>query len=255
MSMEQGVLSGRVALVTGAGSGIGRAAAQLFAEQGAAVVAADVNETGEETVARITAAGGRATFVQGDVSVEADVEAMVQAAESVYGALDAAFNNAGIGGTHTAFEELDSESWERMMAVNVRGVWLCTKHELAVMVPRERGTIVNTSSAAGLVGTPKTASYTTAKHAVIGLTRTAAVEHARHGIRVNAIAPGMTRTAMVEDLFKDSGADMNAFAAAVPLGRFAEPREIAEAALWLTSSASSFVTGHVLAVDGGYTVQ
>ena len=255
MTAGPGALSRRVALVTGAGSGIGRAAAELFAEQGAAIVAADVNETGEETVATITAAGGRATFVRGDVSVESDVEAMVQAAESVYGGLDAAFNNAGIGGTHTAFEELDSDSWERMMAVNVRGVWLCTKHELAVMVPRERGTIVNTSSAAGLVGTPKTAPYTTAKHAVIGLTRTAAVEHARHGIRVNAIAPGMTRTAMIDDILEQSGADIDALSAAVPLGRFAEPREIAEAALWLTSSASSFVTGHVLAVDGGYTVQ
>ena len=197
---SQGVLAGRVALVTGAASGIGRAAAELFAAQGAAVVAADVSDAGEETVAAITEAGGRATFVRGDVSVEAEVEAMVQAAESVYGGLDAAFNNAGIGGLPMVpTEELDSDSWERMMAINLRGVWLCMKHELAVMVPRGRGTIVNTSSVAGLVGTSQAAAYTAAKHGVVGLTRAAAVEHGRNGIRVNAIAPGFTRTAMVED--------------------------------------------------------
>ena len=263
----KGVLAGRVALVTGGASGIGRATAELFAEQGAAVVVADVNDAGHETVATITAAGGEATFVRGDVSVEADVVAMVQAAESVYGGLDAAFNNAGFSDFNPRpFEELSSDSFDRMIAVNLRGVWLCMKHELAVMVPRGRGTIVNTSSVAGLRGTPRSAPYTAAKHGVIGLTRTGAVEHGHHGIRVNAIAPGFTRSGNAEDLLGKMGpeaaqmvaqmvAAVEQMAAAYPLGRMAEPREMAEAALWLTSPASSFVTGHVLVVDGGFTAQ
>ena len=149
MTTAQGVLAGRVALVTGAASGIGRAAAELFAEQGAAVVVADLNSTGEETVAAITEAGGQATFVRGDVSVEADVEAMVGSPNRLYGGLDAAFNNAGIGVPLEPFEELDSDRWDALLAVNLGGVWLCMKHELAVMVPIGRGTIVNTPSVAG----------------------------------------------------------------------------------------------------------
>jgi NAD(P)-dependent dehydrogenase (short-subunit alcohol dehydrogenase family) len=255
MTAVAGVLAGRVALVTGGASGIGRATAELFAERGAAVVVADVSEAGEETVAAITAAGGQATFVHGDVSVEADVEAMVEVAESVYGGLDAAFNNAGIGVPLEPFEELDSDRWARVLAVNLGGVCLCMKHELAVMVPRGRGTIVNTSSVAGLVGTPQSAPYTAAKHGVVGLTRTAALEHGRNGIRVNAIAPGFTRTPMVKELFENPSSEIEQLLALSPLGRVAEPGEIAEAALWLTSPASSFVTGHVLVVDGGFTAQ
>jgi NAD(P)-dependent dehydrogenase (short-subunit alcohol dehydrogenase family) len=141
------------------------------------------------------------------------------------------------------------------MAVNLRGVWLCMKHELATMVPLGRGTIVNTASVAGVVGTAGLPSYTAAKHGVVGLTRTAAVEHGRSGIRVNAVAPGLTRTPMVKDLTDDPDVDMSELLAVTPLGRMAEPREMAEAALWLTSPASSFVTGHVLVADGGYTAQ
>jgi A-factor type gamma-butyrolactone 1'-reductase (1S-forming) len=198
----QGVLANRVALVTGAASGIGRATAELFAQHGAAVVVADVHEDGEKTVAAITEAGGQATFVQSDVCVEADLEAMVQAAESNYGGLDAAFNNAGIALPLEPFEEPDTDGWARVLTVNLTGVCLCMKHELAVMVPRERGTIVNTSLVAGLVGTPQSAEYTAAKHGVVGLTRTAVLEHGRRGIRVNAVAPGFTRTPMVKNLFE-----------------------------------------------------
>ena len=267
MTAAQGVLAGRVALVTGGASGIGRAAAQLFAEQGAAVVVADLSDAGAETAAMIKAAGGDATFIQGDVSVETDVQAMVQAAERVYGGLDAAFNNAGITDfSPPPFEEQSSDSFDRVIAVDLRGVWLCMKHELAVMAPRGRGTIVNTSSVAGLTGTPRSAPYTAAKHGVIGLTRAGAVEHGRNGIRVNAIAPGFTRSGHAEDLLSKMGPDaapmvaqmvaaVEQMAAAYPLGRMAEPREMAEAALWLTSPASSFVTGHVLVVDGGFTAQ
>jgi A-factor type gamma-butyrolactone 1'-reductase (1S-forming) len=255
MMATKGVLTGRVALVTGGGSGIGRAAAELFAEQGAAVVVVDRDDTGEETVAAITSAGGEATFAQADVSVEADIAAAVQTAESVYGGLDAAFNNAGVAPALTSFEDLERDVWESVIAVNLGGVWLSMKHELAVMVPRRSGTIVNTASVAGLVGTAKGASYTAAKHGVIGLTRTAAVEHGPSGIRVNALAPGFTRTAMVDDLIDNPEFDLQQMLAASPLGRMAEPREIAEAALWLTSSASSFVTGHVLVIDGGFTAQ
>jgi NAD(P)-dependent dehydrogenase (short-subunit alcohol dehydrogenase family) len=255
MKASEGVLADRVALVTGGASGIGRAAAELFAQQGAAVVVADVHEDGEKTVAAITTAGGQATFLQGDVSVEADVEAMVRAAESNYGGLDAAFNNAGIALPLEPFEELDTDGWARVLAVNLTGVCLCMKHELAAMVPRKRGTIVNTASVAGLVGTPQSAAYTAAKHGIVGLTRTAALEHGRRGIRVNAIAPGFTRTPMVKKLFENPSSVIEQLLALSPLGRIAEPHEIAEAALWLTSPASSFVTGHILAVDGGFTAQ
>lgn len=258
---DQGALHGRVAIVTGAASGIGRATAELFAAQGAAVVAADVNdEAGDRTVAAITGAGGRATFVHADVSVESEVEAMVQVAESVYGGVDAAFNNAGVSDfSMTSFEATGSDLWEQIIGVDLRGVWLCMKHELAVMVPRGRGTIVNTASVAGLVGTARAAAYTAAKHGVIGLTRAGAVEHGPHGIRVNAIAPGFTRSGDPEGI-PDPNFDMakllatiEKMVAAYPLRRMAEPQEMAEAALWLTSPASSFVTGHVLVVDGGLT--
>ncbi|HVQ96708.1 MAG TPA: SDR family oxidoreductase [Mycobacteriales bacterium] len=244
-----------MALVTGGGSGIGRATAELFAEQGAAVVVADLDSSGEQTVATIMEAGGVAMFVRTDVSVEADVVAAVQAAEAAYGPVDAAFNNAGVGAPRAPFEGQEAADWDTLMSVNLRGVWLCMKHELATMVPLGRGTIVNTASVAGVIGTAGLAAYTAAKHGVVGLTRTAAVEHGCNGIRVNALAPGLTNTALVKDLIEDPDVDLDELLSVTPLGRIAEPREMAEAALWLTSPASSYVTGHVLVADGGFTAQ
>jgi NAD(P)-dependent dehydrogenase (short-subunit alcohol dehydrogenase family) len=247
-------IRGSVVLVTGAGAGIGRAAALLLAEHGAAVVAADVQgELAGQTARQITDSGGDAVAVQADVSREDEVETMVAAAVSTYGALDAAFNNAGLAPPAATIDRISTENWDRALAVNLRGVWLCMKHELAVMLAQGHGSIVNTSSVAGLVGLPGSAAYAAAKHGIIGLTRSAAAEHGRRGVRVNALAPGLTRTDMVQGMIASGDLDQEAHLASVPLGRMAQPREIAEAVLWLASPLSSFVTGHVLAVDGGET--
>jgi NAD(P)-dependent dehydrogenase (short-subunit alcohol dehydrogenase family) len=255
MRMAEQRFSGKVALVTGGASGIGRACAQLFASEGASVVVSDVAlEGGHETVRLIEDDGGEAFFVEADVSKAAQVEALVGGTVEAYGHLDYAFNNAGIEGrmaTNTA--DYLEEDWDRVIAVNLKGVWLCMKHEIAHMLRRGGGSIVNNSSVEGLVGLQGTSAYAASKHGVVGLTKTAALEYAQSGIRVNAVCPGLIRTPMVER-YTGGDAETEAQWAAIfePVGRMGSSEEVAEAVVWLCSEAASFVTGHAMAVDGGF---
>jgi len=253
-----GQLDGKTALVTGAGSGIGRAASLAYAREGARVVVADVNvEGGEETVQQIKEAGGEAVLVHVDVSQADDTQAMVAQAVEAFGSLDCAFNNAGIsGGTdrHLTADYLE-EDWDRVMGINLKGVWLCMKAEIPQMIKQGGGAIVNTASIAGLVGIRGTAAYVAAKHGVAGLTRATALEYASQGIRINAVCPGYIQTPLVQGIFDRVDGYQEEVAARHPLGRLGQPTEIAEAVLWLSSDAASFMTGHNMAVDGGYTAQ
>lgn len=251
------LLSGKVALITGAGSGIGAAAAVVFAAHGAAVALADIDpEGGLATAAAVEKVGGRALFVKADVTVERDVAGMVEETVRRFGRLDCAVNNAGVDGESGPLHESTVENWRHTTGVNLTGVWLCLRAEIAHMLQHGRGAIVNTASVLGLVGIPLGMSaYVAAKHGVVGLTRAAALEYARQGIRVNAICPGAVRTTMLEGAIS-AGVLTEADAAAMqPVGRLATPEEIAETAAWLCSDAASFVTGHALAVDGGWTAQ
>jgi NAD(P)-dependent dehydrogenase (short-subunit alcohol dehydrogenase family) len=251
-----GRLDGKVALVTGGSSGIGQATAQIFAREGAKVVVADVLVAGgEETVRLIKAAGGDAIFVKTDVSRPAEVEAMVKRAVDIYGRLDCAFNNAGIEGALQPTSEYDEAMWDRVISINLKGVWLCMKYEIPQMLKQGSGAIVNTASAAGLVGVQGLSAYTAAKHGVNGLTKTAALEYAKSGIRINSVCPGGVDTPMVRRVFGNNPQFAEAAAAVEPVGRLAQPAEIGEAVVWLCSEAASFVTGLPMAVDGGMVAQ
>jgi NAD(P)-dependent dehydrogenase (short-subunit alcohol dehydrogenase family) len=246
----------KVALITGAGSGIGAAAARLFAERGERVVAADVNEEGgAATVAAIEQAGGEAIFVRADVSNSAEVEAMVTAAVERFGRLDHAFNNAGIEGAPAPLADLDEAAWDHLIAVNLKSVFLCMKSEIPAMLANGGGAIVNTSSVAGLVGFAGSAAYVASKHGVVGLTKSAALDYAAAGIRINAVCPGVIETPMITRALAGQPALEAGLKAAEPVGRFGAPIEIAEAAHWLCSDASSFLTAQAIAVDGGFTAQ
>jgi NAD(P)-dependent dehydrogenase (short-subunit alcohol dehydrogenase family) len=248
-------LEGKVALVTGGASGIGRATALLLASEGARVVVSDVNvDGGEETTRLIHQSNGGAMFVKADVSKAAEVEAMVTLLMDTYGRLDCAINNAGVGGTMTPTDKYTEEEWDFVMGINLKGVWLCMKYEIPAML-KTGGAIVNVASAAGLVGFRYNSAYAASKHGVIGLTRSAALEYARKGIRVNAVCPGFTQTPMVEAMETLNPKMTEATINAIPMRRLGTPEEIAQSVLWLCSDASSFVTGHALAIDGGTVVQ
>lgn len=249
-------LQGKVALVTGASSGIGRATALAFAREGAKVVVSDVVvDGGNETVRCIKEAGGEAVFIQADVAKAIDVEALIQQTVATYGRLDCAHNNAGISGPIALTADHSEAHWDRVIAINLKGVWLCMKHEIAQMFKQGNGAIVNTASGAGLVGIAGAGAYVASKHGVVGLTKTAALEYAKVGIRVNAVCPGVIQTPMVERLTSRNPNVAEALIAGEPIGRIGKPEEIAEAVVWLCSDAASFVTGHAMAVDGGYVAQ
>lgn len=250
--MQPETMRGKVALVTGAGSGIGRASARAFAAAGAHVVVSDVSARGgEETVQSIRAAGGEATFVRADVTRASEVAALVSDTVAQHGRLDYAHNNAGIVAFGNAVD-CTEEDWDRVLAVNLKGVWLCLKHEIPPMLAQGGGAIVNTASIAGLTGMPGAVAYGASKHGVIALTKSAALQYASGGIRVNAVCPGYIDTPMADAIFERVPDSEARITAQHPLGRLGAPEEIAAAVVWLCSDAAAFVTGHPLVVDGGY---
>lgn len=253
-----GKLQDKIALVTGAASGIGRATALTFAREGAKLVIADMNdEGGQQTVHMITENGGAATFVQVDVTQATEVEAMLSKTVETYGRLDVAHNNAGVGSRpRVLLHELSEESWNHVIDINLKGVWLCMKYEITQMLQQGGGAIVNTASIMGLVGSwSRSGAYNASKHGVVGLTKTAALEYAKSGIRVNAVCPGYIRTPLIEQTLR-ANPDMEAqIVSRHPVGRMGDPEEIAEAVVWMCSDAASFVTGHTMTVDGGYVAQ
>jgi NAD(P)-dependent dehydrogenase (short-subunit alcohol dehydrogenase family) len=251
-----GLLDNKVVLVTGGGSGIGRATSLLLAKQGAKVMIADyVPESAERTVKLIKDAGGNASCIAADVSIPMQVEAMIAKTIEVYGRLDGAFNNAGIEGKMVDTVDYPEEVFDRIMAINLKGVWLCMRAEIPQMLKTGAGAIVNTASGAGLVGVPMLSAYNASKHGVVGLTKTAALEYAQKNIRVNCVCPGLINTPMVARMIDSGGMNEQESVAAEPVRRMGRPEEIGEGVVWLLSDAASFVTGHSMSIDGGYVAQ
>jgi NAD(P)-dependent dehydrogenase (short-subunit alcohol dehydrogenase family) len=246
-------LANKIALITGGSVGIGQAAARLFAKEGAKVVIADIDaDGGRKTVEAISSAGGAASFLQADVSRAADVEAMVAKTVELHGRLDCAYNNAGILGEVVPLVDVSEEVWDRTVDTILKGTWLCMKYQIPQMLKQGAGTIVNTTASAALKGSAHRSAYGASKAGVISLSKGAALEYAEHGLRINVICPSHTRSPMLEKFFELRPELEANFISQAPMGRIAAPEEVAEGALWLCSDASSFVTGHVLAVDGGY---
>ena len=251
-----GSLENKVALVTGAASGIGRASSLILAREGAKMVVSDIDASGaEETLSLIKERGGDGVFVHADVSKSNDVQELISRAVSTYGRLDCAYNNAGIEGYMSGrLHEYPEETWDRLVDINIKGVWLCLKYEIPQMLEQGGGAIVNTASVAGLVGSRRLSAYVASKHAVVGLTKAAALEYAQDGIRVNAVCPGTIDTPMMDRLIAGwkTDEDMNT---RQPIGRMGTPAEVAETVAWLCSDAASLVTGIAMAVDGGLTAE
>jgi NAD(P)-dependent dehydrogenase (short-subunit alcohol dehydrogenase family) len=246
-------LQGKVGLITGGTSGIGRAAAVLFAKAGARVVVAGRRELeGKETIELVRAAGGDGMFVKADVSKATEVESLVHRTVEKFGRLDVAFNNAGIEGIWVPITEQSEEDWDRVIDINLKGVWLCLKYEIRQMLKQGGGgAIVNMASVAGMMGSAGAATYCASKHGVIGLTRTAALENARSRIRVNVVCPAVIETPMAERAFGEP--EVNKFIRGLhPIGRFGRPEEVAEAVVWMCSERASFMTGQSLVLDGGF---
>jgi NAD(P)-dependent dehydrogenase (short-subunit alcohol dehydrogenase family) len=247
---------GKVAFVTGASSGIGRATALAFARAGADVVVVDVQgDGGHRTTEAVQELGRRALFVRCDVSRDDDARHAVRNTIEVFGRIDVAFNNAGIEGQQAPTAECTAENWDRVIGINLKGVWLCMKYQIPQMLGEGCGSIVNCSSVAGLVGFQGIPAYVASKHGVVGLTRAAALEYSKSNIRVNAVCPGVIQTPMIDRFTHGEAAIRKQLVEGEPVGRVGRPEEVAEAVLWLCSERASFVTGHALAVDGGWVTQ
>ena len=243
-------------LVTGGSSGIGRATALAFAREGATVVIADIHvEGGNKTVDMIKENKGDAIFFKTDVSKEADVSALITTIVKKYSQLDCAYNNAGIEGAIAPTAEYTEKNWDHVIATNLKGVWLCMKYEVKEMLKRGRGSIVNTASVTGLVGSPGMPAYASSKGGILQLTRTAALEYAKTGIRINAVCPGAISTPMLERILTCTPGAKAQIPTVFPIGRAGTPEEVAEAVVWLCSDAASFITGHAMTIDGGMTIQ